>query len=115
MVKSETEFDDSMRCSKKIIYQFLSVRIKINIGTSHYHGGKELFKSFQFPYYTSFSTVTGVLNPKLTEEELYIMPIFVKWLKNWFYLPMSINKQFELIKYYLNQNNDGVTQTNDKS
>ena len=41
MGKSEIECDDIMRCCEKIIYQHLSVSIALNLGTAHYHKGKE--------------------------------------------------------------------------
>ena len=40
MRKPETEYDEMMRRSKKIISQLLSAIITLNLGTAHYHKGK---------------------------------------------------------------------------
>ena len=39
--KSETEYENIMRCSKNIISQCLPVRITLNMSTTHYHKGEE--------------------------------------------------------------------------
>ena len=42
------------------------------------------------------------------------MFISITWAKNWLYVPMSFNRDFKSLEYYLNKNNNDVTQTNDK-
>ena len=42
MGKSETEYDDTMKRSEKIIHQRLSIIIKFNVVTPHNNKGKEL-------------------------------------------------------------------------
>ena len=72
MRKPETEYDEMMRRSKKIISQLLSAIITLNLGTEYYNRGKESNNVLVMPYYMSFFTDKGGLNQKLNEEEIYI-------------------------------------------
>ena len=66
MGKSETEYDNNMRCSKYIISHYLSAHIIFNLGTVHYNKGNELENVLLISDYTSFFAEK---NPQLTEEE----------------------------------------------
>ena len=46
MVNSVTEYDNTMRCSKKIISQCLPVTTSLNLGSEHSHKGNKLYNVF---------------------------------------------------------------------
>ena len=71
MGKSEIEYDDILRCYKKIISQLLSDSITLNLGTEYYNRGKESDNVLVMPYYMSLFTDKGGLNQQLNEEEIY--------------------------------------------
>ena len=62
----------------------------------------------------SFFTDIGGPNTKLTEEEIYIIFYSIKREINQFYLPISIYRGSDILKYYLNNNNEYTIPTNDR-
>ena len=81
MGKSETEYYDIMRSYEKIISQHFSDRTTLNLGTEDYYKGKESENTLLMSDCTCFFTDTGGINPRLTEEELYMMAVDVTWKK----------------------------------
>ena len=70
-----------MRRSGNINYQRLSASTTLNISTAYYHEDKESENVLMLSYYTSLFTGTSVIDPRLTEEELYMIFVGTMWKK----------------------------------
>ena len=73
MGKLETEYDDIMRHSKKMISKCLPSSITLILDIAHYRKGKEPDNVFLMSDYTSLFADTGGMSTQLTEEELCII------------------------------------------
>ena len=72
LVKSEIEYDDTMRCPKKTISQLFSSRTTYNLGTAYYHEGKKLLNILIISYFMSFFTdIGGISSQNLHKVRCY--------------------------------------------
>ena len=102
--KTYIEYEDLIKRPKVQFSPVSNTTVTWRVGTSHYFKGKESEIVLLVYEFTFFFSNKSVLNPRMIEEELYILFVAVTRAKHTLFIPEKTHGQFYMLRHHLYYN-----------